>query len=121
MLLTEPDSDFLLRDGNTALCLQIHHKNERHLRLVSHIISKFSQNVYLANAYILIYFMPDVTASSETPFDFIVFFWVFSYIFDDHSCLNCCISTKLSLIVYLINTDMSKCQMMPDDETTPHK
>ena len=26
-------------------------------------------------------------------------------------CLNCCISTKLSLIVYLINIDMSKCQM----------
>ena len=38
-------------------------------------------------------------------------FFVFSHIFDDHSCLNCCISTKHSLIVYLISTDMSKCQM----------
>ena len=34
-------------------------------------------------------------------------FWVFSYIFDDYLCLNCRISTKLSLIIYLINTDMS--------------
>ena len=37
--------------------------------------------------------------------------WAFSYIIIDHSCLNCCISTKLSLIVYLINTDLLKCQM----------
>ena len=30
-------------------------------------------------------------------------FWIFSYIIIDHSCLNFCISNKLSLIVYLIN------------------
>ena len=36
-------------------------------------------------------------------------FLVFIYIIDDHSCLNCYISIKISLIVYLINkyTDMS--------------
>ena len=55
--------------------------------------------------------MPDVTVSYGTPFDFIMFFWVFSYIFDENSYLNCCISTKLSLIVYKSNTDVSKCQM----------
>ena len=55
--------------------------------------------------------MPDVTASYGTPFDFIAFF---SYIFDDHSCLNCYFSTKLSLIVYLTNTDVK----MPDVTTS---
>ena len=36
-------------------------------------------------------------------------FWVFSYIFDEYSYLHYCISINLSLIVHLINTDMSKC------------
>ena len=39
------------------------------------------------------------------------FFWEFSDLIDDYSCLNCCISTKHSLIVCVINTNMSKCQM----------
>ena len=55
--------------------------------------------------------MPDVTAIYGTPYDFMAFFWLFSYIIIDHSCLNCCIFIKLSLIVYLVNTDMSKFQM----------
>ena len=38
-------------------------------------------------------------------------FWVFSYIFEDILCLNYCISTKLSLIGNLINTDISICRM----------
>ena len=46
--------------------------------------------------------MPDVTANYGRPFDFIEFFWLFSQIIDDHSCLNCCISTKLSQIVCLV-------------------
>ena len=33
------------------------------------------------------------------------------YIIDEYSWLKYCISTKLSLIVYLIITDLSKCQM----------
>ena len=55
--------------------------------------------------------MPDVTAIYGTPFDSITIFWVFSHIFDANSCPNCFISTKLSPIVYLIDIDMSKCQM----------
>ena len=46
---------FLLQDGNTVLCLKIHHKYERHLRLVAHIVTKLSQNVYLVKIHILIY------------------------------------------------------------------
>ena len=54
--------------------------------------------------------MPDVTANYGTLFWFYCVFWVFSYIFYDYSCLNCWISTRLSLIVCLINTNMSKCK-----------
>ena len=32
------------------------------------------------------------------------FFWIFSYIIIYNSYLNCCVSTKLSLIAYIINT-----------------
>ena len=46
--------------------------------------------------------MPDLTACYGMPFDFIVFFFVFSYIIDYHTCLNCLISTNLSQIVCLI-------------------
>ena len=42
------------------------------------------------------------TARFERPFDFITYCWLFSYTIDDYSCLNCCISTKLSQIAYLI-------------------
>ena len=38
------------------------------------------------------------------------FFRVFSYIIDYHSFLNCCISTKLSQIVCLINVHILVCQ-----------
>ena len=38
-------------------------------------------------------------------------FWVFSYIIDDHSCLNYCIFTKLLQIVYLINVHILLCQL----------
>ena len=48
--------------------------------------------------------IPVSTASYATPFDFIKFFLVFSYIIDDHSYLNCRISTKLLLIACLIKT-----------------
>ena len=36
-------------------CSKKYHKNERHLRLVTHIFSKLSQNVCLFNTHILIY------------------------------------------------------------------
>ena len=55
--------------------------------------------------------MPEVTASYGTPLDLIAFFWVFSYIIDDHSRLTYCIFTKLSQIVYLINIHNLVCQL----------
>ena len=52
--------------------------------------------------------VPDVTAIYGTPFDFIAFFWVFSYILL-FSCLKYCIFIKFSQIVYLINTHVLIC------------
>ena len=53
----------------------------------------------------------DVTEIYGRPFDLIEFLWVFSYIIIDHACLKCCISTKFSQLVYLIKTNMPKCQI----------
>ena len=57
---------------------------------------------YVSNQYWYVK-MPDVPASYGTPFDFIAFFKVFSYIIDEHSCLNCLIFTKNSYIVTTIH------------------
>ena len=54
--------------------------------------------------------MPDVTVSYGRAIDLIMFFWVFSYIIDDLSCLKSCIFTKHSQIAYLINVHISICQ-----------
>ena len=87
-----------------------YHKNKRHLCLVTYIFIKLSQNVCLIDAYISCIFMPDVTAIYGTPLDFIAFFWVFSYIIDEYSCLKYCIFTKLSQIMYLIDVHILVCQ-----------
>ena len=50
--------------------------------------------------------IPYVTACYGTSFVFVAFFWVFSYFIDDHSCLNCCVFTKLSQIMSLINVQI---------------
>ena len=77
-----------------------------------HILSQNFYRMYVYSIHTFWYIdIPDVTASYGVPIDFIAFFRVFSYIFADNSLQNCCISTKLSLFVYLINTDMFKCQM----------
>ena len=76
-------------------------KNKRHLRLVTHIFTKLSQNVFLFNTHILMYQYARCNCKLWKAIWFYCIFWVFSYIFIEHSCLNCCISTKLSLIVYL--------------------
>ena len=51
----------------------------------------------------------------KIPWFYSVFFWLFSYIIDDHSCLIFCMSNKLSHIMSLINVNiwvcMSTCQM----------
>ena len=99
---------FSYRLATLPYILKKYHKNERHLRLVTHIFTKLSQNMCLINTHI---FMYQHTRRDYKLWKALWFHWVFSYIFDDHSCLNCCISTKLSLIVCLINCDISKCQM----------
>ena len=77
------------------------HTNERHLRLVAPIFSKHSQNVCLINTF-WCFDMLDVTASYGTIL--LLFFLVFSYLFNNHLCGNYCICTKLSQIICLINT-----------------
>ena len=89
--------------GNTALYLKNTSKNERHLRLVTQNITKLSQKVCLINTYILMYWNSICNCKLWNALWFYCFFWVFSYIIDDHSCLNCCIYTKHSQIVYLIS------------------
>ena len=48
-----------------------------------------------------------MTARYGTPFDFFSVFFLGIFI---HFCQNICISTKFLLIVYLINSNVSKCQ-----------
>ena len=99
---------FLSRYGYTALCLKNISQKGTRLCLVAYIFTKLSQNVCLINTHILIYRYARCDYKLWNAFDLI---WAFSYIIIDLSCLNCCISTKLSLIVLLINTDMLKCQI----------
>ena len=79
-------------------------KKERHF--CSEIFTKLSQNSHTFWSIDKL----DVTAIYGKPLDFIAFFWVFSYIIDDHSFLKCCISTKLSQIVCPIIVHILVCQ-----------
>ena len=78
--------------GNFAV-LYVHHKNERHLHLSS-------QNVCLVNAHFLIYWHSRCDYKLWNDVWFYYVFRVFSYIYDNHSCLNC------SVIANLINSDV---------------
>ena len=79
-------------------------KNERHLSLVAHSFTKLSQNVCLINTHILIYWHARCDCKLwKLLWFYCVFFWVFSYIIDEYSCLKYCIFTKHSQIVCLIN------------------
>ena len=104
---------FLGRSATLPYVWKIYHKNDWHLRLVAHRCTKLSQNMYLINTHILTYSHARYDCKLwNTLWLYYVFFLVFSYIIiNDHSCLNCYISTKLLLIAYLINNDMFKCQM----------
>ena len=79
--------------------------------MVPHIFIKLSQNVCLIDIHILIYWHARFDRKLWKALWFYYVFWPFSYIIIEYSCLNSCISTKLSLIIYLINTDTSKCHM----------
>ena len=88
--------------SNTALWL--------HLCLVTHILTKLSQNVCLINTHIFMYWYARCTCKLwKVPWLYCVF-EVFSYRIDNHSCLNCFISTKLSQIMFLINVHVLICQ-----------
>ena len=67
------------------------YKNEWRLCLETYIITKLSQPVFLINTHILIYSHARCDHKLWTAKWFYYIFWVFSYIFDDHSYLNCCI------------------------------
>ena len=92
---------FIGQAGNTALCLK---NNITKMGLVVHNFTKHSQNVCLINIHILMYRHARYDCKLWNAFWFYNVFWALSYIINDHSCLNCCISTKLSLIICLIST-----------------
>ena len=71
-----------------------YHKNEWHLCLVEHSFTKLSQNMWLINIHILIYWYARCDWKLWNFPCFIAFFWIFSYIIDDHYFLNCCMSKK---------------------------
>ena len=58
-----------------------------------------SPNFHRINTHILMYWC--IRCNCHLIF---CIFWVFSYIIDDHWCLKCCSTTKLSQIVCLINS-----------------
>ena len=66
--------------SETALCLKKYHKNERHLCLVVHLLSKLSQNVCLINTQIFMHCYFDITACYVAPIDFIAFFGCFNQV-----------------------------------------
>ena len=68
---------------------KIHHKYERHLRLVAHSFTKLSQNVCLINIHILIYWHAGCDCKLWNALWFYCDFCVFQNIIDDHSFLNC--------------------------------
>ena len=78
-------------------------KNITKMCLVPHIFIKLSQNVCLMNTHILMYWYARFNCKLWRVHWFYCVFWIFSYIIDDNSCLNCCISTKLPLFMYLIS------------------
>ena len=95
---------FLSRSATLPYVWKQYHKNEWRLRLVTHIFTKLSQNVCLINIHILINTCQMLLHVMESLL-ILLSFWVFLYIFDDHSCLNCGISTKLSLKVKVFCID----------------
>ena len=76
--------------GNIALCLGKNHKHLRHLRLVAHIFTKFSQTVCLINIHISIYRHTRCDRMLWNALWFYNIFLAFSYITIDCSCLYCC-------------------------------
>ena len=78
---------FVLAGWKHVLCLKKYHKNERHLWLVSHVLTKLWQNVCPINMHILIYWYARCNCKLwKVPWFYRVF-WVFSYIIDKHSLL----------------------------------
>ena len=74
----------------------------------THIITKLLRNMCLMQT--LIYWYARWDCKLCNTIWFYCAFWVFSNIINVHSCLNCCIFTKLSQIVCLINIHILVCQ-----------
>ena len=102
-ILLYPSYTFTNCMSNLVLCLKKYHKNERHLHLATYSSIKPSQNVCLINTHIFMYWYVRCNYKLWNALWFYCVFRVFSYITDDHLCLNCSTSTKLSQIVCLIN------------------
>ena len=68
--------------------------------MVPQIFTKHSQNVCLINTHVLMYQYAIFNSKLWKSNWFCGVFWYIH--FDDHSCLKCCISTKLSQMVSLI-------------------
>ena len=75
-----------------------YHKNELHSCLVTHRLTKLSQNLYLINTHIFMYRYARCSCNLWISPWFDCVFWVFSYFF------------KLSLVVCLINLNILVCQ-----------
>ena len=85
------------------------HKNEQNLCLVTHIFTKLSQNVYLINTLIFIYYHSRCYRKLWSLYWFECIFQEFSYIIDEYSCVKYCIFTKLSQMMCLINVHILIC------------
>ena len=77
-------------------------KDDWHLRLVAHIVTKLSQNMCIIIAHILVYRHARCDFKLWHALWFYCVFWEFSYIINEHLCVNCCIFTKFSQIVRVI-------------------
>ena len=95
----------VLAPAYTSLCRDLKYSPK-----VRYMSEKYF-NVYVVNTHISVYWHARCDCNLWKAFWFYCVFWVYSYIIIDHTCLNSCISTKLSLFVFVINTEMSKCQM----------
>ena len=80
---------------NIALCQKKYHKNVQQLCLVTHSFAQLSQNVCLINTHILINWYARCNCKIWKVLWFYSIFLVFSHIIYEHSCLKCCIYTKL--------------------------
>ena len=80
-------------------------KNERHFCLLTHFLTKLSQNVCLINMHIFLYWHARCDCKLyHVLWLYCVFFLLILAHNQNHSCLNFCIIVKLSQTICLIDT-----------------